>query len=73
MFKRKTDEKHIKIMEFNFSMCVDVDSSLDDEEIPSEIMETLKNKFSSPDTKIVINRVIRSGEGVIEKIDIKII
>jgi len=68
-WKKKADEPTLKVMVFNFSVSIPVDSSLSDSELSEYVLKQIHASFSK-ESVCVVKRVTRDGNGIIEKMDV---
>ena len=72
MFKRKTDVSTLKSITINTSMNLEIDSSIDDNELSKDILQRIRNIYNDPNCQIEIIRITRAADGVIENLTFEI-
>ena len=66
MCKKKTDEKYMQRMTFDFSMNIDIDSSISDRDLPAKILKNVRRIVNNGKCTYVLERITRNAAGVVE-------
>lgn len=72
MIKRKTDVSTLKSITLNTSMTLEIDSSIDDNELSKDVLQRIRNVYNDPNCQIKIIRITRNGDGIIENLTFEI-
>jgi len=72
MIKRKTDVSTLKSITLNTSMTLEIDSSIDDNELSKDVLQRIRNVYNDLNCQIKIIRITRNGDGIIENLTFEI-
>lgn len=71
-WKSKADKSVVRPFTFTFACTLDIDSVISDEQLPDYLLDELKKKFSAGALRAAVRQVVRDGDGVIERLELRL-
>jgi hypothetical protein len=71
-WKKKADKPHIRALQYDLQLIINIDSSMTDKEIEQRIKNNLKALVSSKKYDLKVVQAVRDGEGIIQGLTIQL-